>query len=113
MHRSTRNPNFFLPPPPRVNPGHWNFQRLDRSNSRLLGPKWCSNALPYRQICLANPTKEIVVDSCCQLMFRDPSYDDAVFTRLELLQKQEFNIETVKSDLKIELIKSDNVNKQV
>ena len=46
-------------------------------------------------------------------MFRDPSYDDAVFTRLELLQKQEFNIETVKSDLKIELIKSDNVNKQV
>ena len=23
---------------------------LDRSNSRPLGPKWCSNALPYRRI---------------------------------------------------------------
>ena len=44
-------------------------------------------------------------------MFRDLLYDDAVFTRLELLQKHNFNIETtIKSDLKI---KSDNVNKQV
>ena len=33
--------------------------------------------------------------------------------RLEVLQKQNFNIETIKGDLKIELIKSDNVNKQV
>ena len=46
-------------------------------------------------------------------MFRDPLYDDAVFARFELLQKQNFNIETIKSDLKIELIKSDNVNRQV
>ena len=46
-------------------------------------------------------------------MFRDPLYDDAVFTRLELLQKHNFNIETIKRDLKIELIKSGNVNKQV
>ena len=46
-------------------------------------------------------------------MFRDPLYDDSVFARLELLQKHNFNIETIKSDVKIELIKSDNVNKQV
>ena len=46
-------------------------------------------------------------------MFRDLLYDNAVFTRLELLQKYNFNIETIKSDLKIELIKLDNVNKQV
>ena len=33
-------------------PGHLNFWRirLDRSNSHTLGPKWCSNALPYRRI---------------------------------------------------------------
>ena len=43
-------------------------------------------------------------------MFRGPLYDDAVFTRLELLQKHNFNIETIISDLKIELIKLDNVN---
>ena len=36
-------------------------------------------------------------------MFRDPLYDDAVFTRLELLPKHNFNIETINSDLKIEL----------
>ena len=29
-------------------------------------------------------------------MFRDPLYDGAVFTRLELLQKHNFNIETIK-----------------
>ena len=47
-------------------------------------------------------------------MFHDPLYEDAVFTRLELVQKHNFNIETIKSDLKIELVKSDNVNiKQV
>ena len=45
-------------------------------------------------------------------MFRDPLYDDAVFTRLELLEKHNFNIGTVKSDVKIELIKSDNVTKK-
>ena len=27
-------------------------------NSRPLGPKWCSNALPYRRICMSYPTKE-------------------------------------------------------
>ena len=44
----------------------------------------------------------------CQHIFRDPLSDDAVFTRLELLQKHNF-----KKWLEIELIKSDNVNKQV
>ena len=29
-------------------------------------------------------------------MFRDPLYDDAVFTGLEQLQKHNFNIETFK-----------------
>ena len=37
-------------------------------------------------------------------MFRDPLYDDAVFTRLELLQKHNFNIEIIKSDLRIQLV---------
>ena len=46
-------------------------------------------------------------------MFHDPLCDDAVFTRLELVQKHNFNIETIKSDLKIELVKPDTVNKQV
>ena len=32
---------------------------------------------------------------------------------LKYYKKQNFNIETIKGDLKIELIKSDNVNKQV
>ena len=45
--------------------------------------------------------------------FRYPLYDETVFTRLELLQKHNFNIETMKSNLRIELIKSDNVDKQV
>ena len=38
-------------------------------------------------------------------MFRDPLCNDAVFTRLELLPKHNFNIESInyKSDLKIEL----------
>ena len=32
---------------------------LGPSNSRSLGRKWCSNALPYRRICLSNaPPKE-------------------------------------------------------
>ena len=44
-------------------------------------------------------------------MFRDPLYDDAVFTGFKLLQKHNFNIETINNDLKIELMKSDNVNK--
>ena len=35
-------------------------------------------------------------------MFRDHlhEYDDAVLTRLELIQKHNFNIETTKNDLK-------------
>ena len=41
-------------PPPRANPGHLSFWKLDCSNSRPLGPKWCSNALPYSRICLWN-----------------------------------------------------------
>ena len=46
------------PPPSRAKPAHLNFWRLDRSNSRPLEPKWCSNALPYHRICLSYPTKE-------------------------------------------------------
>ena len=42
-------------------------------------------------------------------MFRDPLCDDAVFTRLELLQKYNFNIESIKSDLKIELINDEMI----
>ena len=38
------------PPPPRANPRHLNFLRLDHSNLRHLGPNWSSNALPYRRI---------------------------------------------------------------
>ena len=30
---------------PGANPGHLNFWRVDRSNYRPLGPKWCSNPL--------------------------------------------------------------------
>ena len=45
-------------------------------------------------------------------MFRDPLYDDAVFTRLELLQKHNFNVDSIKNDLQMELIKLDIVNKQ-
>ena len=33
--------------------------------------------------------------------------------KLHVLQKHNFNIETIKSDLKIEFIKSDNANKKV
>ena len=36
----------------------------------------------------------------CQHMSRDPLYDDAVFTRLDLLQKHNFNIETVRAVFK-------------
>ena len=34
-------------------------------------------------------------------MFSDPLYDDAVLARLEQLQKHNFNIETIKGDLKL------------
>ena len=44
MRRSNRNFNV-----PRAKPGHLNFWRLDRSNFRPLGRKWCSNFLPYRR----------------------------------------------------------------
>ena len=57
MRRSTRNFNI-PPPPPWEKPGHLNFSKLDHSNSRPRGPKWCSNALPYCQIFLSYPTKE-------------------------------------------------------
>ena len=57
MRRSTRN--FNIPPPPPGKPRAFELRRLDRSNSRPLGPKWCSNAPPYRRICLSNaPPKE-------------------------------------------------------
>ena len=34
-------------------------------------------------------------------MTRDPLFDDIVFIRLELLQKDSFNIETNKNDLRL------------
>ena len=46
------------PPPPPPLGKAWAFELLDRSNSRPLGPKWCSNARPYCQTCLSYPTKE-------------------------------------------------------
>ena len=63
-----------------------------------LGLEWYSHDLPYRAIYLSNaPPKEqlssppvVFSKACvlkCQHMFRDPLYDDAVFTRLKLLQK--------------------------
>ena len=56
MHRSNRNFNIHTS---WARLAHLNCSRLDRSNSRPLGPKWCSNALPYRRICLSNaPPKE-------------------------------------------------------
>ena len=34
-------------------------------------------------------------------MSRDPLYDDAIFTRLELLQKDNHNIEGIKNNMKL------------
>ena len=48
------NRNFNMPPCQSSKPGYLNFWRLDCSNSRSLGPKWCSSAIPYCGICLSN-----------------------------------------------------------
>ena len=65
------------PAPPWAKPGHLNFWRFDRSNSSPLGPKWCSNALAYRQVCLSNaPPKEqfssvpVVCNKACTFAVR-------------------------------------------
>ena len=55
LRQSTRN---FNVPYPWAKFGHLNFWRLDCSNSRPLGPKYCSNALSYRWISLSNPPPE-------------------------------------------------------
>ena len=59
MCRSTETSTSLpTPPPPPPLGKAWAFELLDRSNSRPLGPKWCSNARPYCQTCLSYPTKE-------------------------------------------------------
>ena len=73
------------------------------------GLKKCSNAAPYRRICLSNaphPKEQsssapVVFNKICQQMSLGPFSDDAAFTRLELLQKPNFNFETIKNDLKL------------
>ena len=73
------------------------------------GPKKCSNATPYRRICLWNaphPKEQsssapVVFNKTCQQMSLGPFYDDAAFTRLELLQKPNFNFETIKNEMKL------------
>lgn len=37
-------------PPAPCKPRAFELLKIDRSRSRLLGPKWSSNALPYRRI---------------------------------------------------------------
>ena len=45
--------------PPGQTPGIWIFEDWIVHIPAPLGPKWCSNALPYRGICLSNaPPKE-------------------------------------------------------
>ena len=58
MRRSTRNFNI-PPPPPPGKPRAFELLKIGSFKFPPLGPKWCSNALPYRRICLSNaPPKE-------------------------------------------------------
>ena len=86
MRRSTRNFNIpqldLLPPPPRA-----------------------TNALPYRWICRSNARSKEHFSFAPVLLvykhvntFRDPLFDDDVFTRLGLVKRCNFNIETIKND---------------
>ena len=93
-----------LPPPPSLfpgqTPGHLNFRSSPNN--------WCSNAPPYNRINFVFQIP-LLKNNRCKLLsaliklvykhantFRDPLYDGPVFTRLELLQKHNFNIETIK-----------------
>ena len=78
-------------PPPRANLGHLNFSRLDRSNSRPLGPKWCSNVLPCRRILSVKcPPKEqsssvpvVCNKACVHSRYKETSVQDGkLFWRL-------------------------------
>ena len=99
------NSKLQLPPPPRVKPGHLNFWRLDRSNSRFLGPKECSNGLCNRRIYLSGA----VVGSCrllWSLCINRPTHVSWPFTWLCCLLKQHFTIETMKNHLKLNKLPS-------
>ena len=61
-------------PPPRVNPGNVNFWRLDRSNSRPLGPKWCSNALPPKEQSSSVPV--VCNKACVHSQYTETSIQD-------------------------------------
>ena len=51
MSQLTWNVNTFTP---RQSSGIWTFEDWIVQNARPFEPKQCSNALPYRWICLAN-----------------------------------------------------------
>ena len=90
MHWSTRNFNI-SPPPPGQTLSIWTFEDWIVHVPAPSGQSGCSNARPYRRIYLSNaPPKEQ------SLSAPDMSY----------FKKHNFNIETIKKWLEIELIKS-------
>ena len=98
MSRSTRN--FNIPPStPRGKPRAFELLKIGLFNfPPALGPKWCSNALLYGQICLSNaPPKEQSLSAPVMSYYKNHNFD----------------IETIKKCLEIEFMKSDNVNQQV
>ena len=57
-HRGKLKKNSFTRTLPQVQLMRRSIWNLDRSNSRPPHPKWFSNALFYRRICLSKPPKE-------------------------------------------------------
>ena len=108
MRRSTRN----IPPLP---PGKFlAFELLKIGSFQIPAPSGQSGVqIPYLvdgffcQISLLNNNRRRFLSSiktcsyACQHMSHDPIHDDGVFTRLELLQKDNLNIKTIKNDLKL------------
>ena len=105
MRRSTRN--FNIPPPPGQTPGIWTFEDWIVQIPAPYGQNGVQ--MPYLivgfvcQMPLLKNNRLRLLSSLTRLvyMFRDPLYDGAVFTRLELLQKHNFNIETIRKWLKL------------
>ena len=106
MRRSTRNFNI-PPPPPGQTPGIWTFEDWIVQIPAPYGQNGVQ--MPYLivgfvcQMPLLKNNRLRLLSSLTRLvyMFRDPLYDGAVFTRLELLQKHNFNIETIRKWLKL------------